>query len=123
MMRSVFIALIALAIGLGNGSAQTSGDVRPNLQSMTGAVKAVTPVSLTIERGGNDIAFSVDSSTRVIAKGKGAQARDLLNRERPKQRRLTELVNTGDQVAVRYETGVGTMNAVEVRVLRRSALK
>jgi hypothetical protein len=121
MMRSVFIALIALAIGLGDGGAQTSGDARPNLQSMTGVVRAVTPVSLTIVRGGNDIAFSVDSSTRVIAKW--AQARDLLNRERPKQRRLTELVNAGDQVAVRYETGAGTMNAVEVRVLRRSALK
>jgi hypothetical protein len=116
MVRSAcFIVAIVFAIRVDNASAQTNGDARSNAQSMTGVVKTVTALSLTLEHGGHDIAFRVDASTRVIGRGTWS---DLLLRERPKGRSVSDLLHAGDQVTVRYRVSGSAMNALEVRVLK-----
>jgi hypothetical protein len=110
-VRLVYLTLaVAVAIGISTASAQTNGKARSKVQSTTGVVKAVAASSLTIERGGNEIAFGVDSSTRFLASG--SKVGDLVYRKR----RFTDAVKAGDRVTVRYRQTSGAMIAVEVRV-------
>ena len=110
MVRLLYLTpAVALAIGISTASAQTNGNARSKVQSTTGVVKAVAASSLTIERGGNEFIFGVDSSTRFLASG--SRVGDLVYRKR----RLTDAVSAGDHVTVRYRQSNGAMNAVEVR--------
>jgi hypothetical protein len=117
MVRLGYLTLaIAVAIGINAASAQTNGKASSKLQSMAGVVKAVSVSSLTLERGGTEIVFGVDSSTRVLAKG---GPRDLVYRIPERGRRLTDIVKAGDRVTVRYRQSGSAMNAVEVRVVQK----
>ena len=116
MVRLVYLTLaIAVAIGISAASAHTNGQASSKVQSMGGVVKVVSGSSLTLEHGGSEIVFGVDSSTRVIGKGR---ARDLLRRI--PERRLTDIVKAGDRVTVSYRISGSAMHAVEVRVLKSS---
>jgi hypothetical protein len=113
MVRLMYLTLaVAVAISISTASAQTNGKARSNVQSTAGVVKAVAASSLTIERGGNELTFGVDSSTRFLASG--SKVGDLVYRER----RFTDAVKAGDHVTVRYRQANGAMNAVEVRVVQ-----
>jgi hypothetical protein len=114
MVRLVSLTLaIAVAIGISAAGAQTGGTVSSKVQSITGVVKTVSASSLTVERGGNEILFAVDSATRVLTRG---GPRDLVYRER--RPKITDFVKAGDQVTVRYRLLGSAMNAVEVRVVQ-----
>jgi hypothetical protein len=114
MVRLVYLTLaVVVATGISTASAQTNGMARPKVQSTTGVVKAVAASSLTVERGGSEIMFGVDSSTRFFAPG--SKVGDLVYRKR----RLTDAVKAGDQVTVKYRQSSGAMNAVEVRVAQK----
>jgi hypothetical protein len=115
MVRLVNLTLaVSVAMGISAASAQTNDEARSKLRLMTGAVKAVSASSLTLERGGNQImVISIDSSTRLLAKGR---ASDLVYRW---PRRLTDHVKAGDRVTVTYRQSGSAMNAVEVRVLQK----
>ena len=115
MVRLVSVTLaIALAIGVYAASAQTGGTGGSKVQLMAGVVKAVSVSSLTLERGGNEIVFGLDASTRLLAKGR---ARDLLRRT--PERRIADIVKPGDRVTVRFRQSGATMSAVEVRVFQK----
>jgi hypothetical protein len=114
MVRMVYLTLaVAVAIGISAASAQTNGQPSSKVQSMTGVVKAVFASSLTLERGGNEIRFGVNRSTRVFAKRRGT-AGDLVGR--PGGRPLTDFVKVGDHVTVSYRQSGSALNAVEVRI-------
>jgi hypothetical protein len=115
MVRMAYLTLgVAVAIGISAASAQTKGQASSKVQSMTGVVKAVFASSLTLERGGNEIRFGVNRSTRVFAKTAGV--RDLVYRP---GRPLTDFVKAGDHVTVSYRQSGSAMTAVEVRVARQ----
>jgi hypothetical protein len=110
-MRCLVFALLSVAIGVGNGGAQTR-DSHSRVQSMTGVVKTASDSSLTIVRGRDEFTFDVDLSTRVVARG---------GPSRNPERRLTfpDVVKPGARVAVRYRQLGSAMSAVEVRVVYR----
>jgi hypothetical protein len=105
-----------LAIGNSAAHAQTGSSVSSNVQSQTGVVKTVSASSLIIERGGNEIRFAVDSSTRVLGKKTDQmRAEELVWR----QRRFSDFVKPGDQVTVKYRRSGGVITVVEVLVNQR----
>jgi hypothetical protein len=117
MARLVFLTLaVAVALGISASSAQTNGQPNSKVQSMTGAVKAVSASSLTLERSGNEVRFAVNRSTRVFAKGKAA-INDLVYRSPGPP--LTDFVKVGDQVTVGYRLAGISLIAVEVRVTKK----
>ena len=120
-MRVVHLTLTVLVfLGISDAGAQTGGQASPNVQSMTGVVKAVTVSSLTVERDGKSLMFGVDSSTRVFAMGRaGAGLRDLVLRTPPPKVAITDFIKAGDRVTVKYGQSGRTLNAVEVRVERK----
>jgi hypothetical protein len=114
MWRLVCLTLaIPLAIGNSAAALQTGGKVSSNVQSQTGVVKTVSASSLTIERGGHEFRFAVDSSTRVLGKTTDKmRAEDLVLR----QRRFSDFVKPGDQVMVKYRQLGRVITALEVLV-------
>jgi hypothetical protein len=118
MVRLAYLTLAVLvAIGTSAASVQTNGKASSKVRLITGAVKAVSASSLTLELGGHKImVIGVDSSTRLLAKA-GVRVGDLVYRE--PARRLTDLVTAGDRVTVTYRQSGSAMNAVEVRVVQK----
>ena len=85
----------------------------------TGTVKAVAADSLTVSgAGGKDMMFSIDSSTKVVAKGastkSAAQGGKLM---------IADAVKAGDRVSVTYHEMDGKMHAAEVRVTGKGTTK
>jgi hypothetical protein len=119
MARLVYLTLAVAVTMAISASAQTDGQASARVQSTSGAVKAVGDWSLTVQRSGNEITFSLDRSTRVLARGRnGTGPRDLVLRTPPTPgRSLADFVKAGDPVAVRYRQSGNAMIAVEVRVV------
>ena len=115
MMRLYLTLTVLMFLGTSDVGAQTGGQDRPNAQSMTGVVKALSASSLTVERNGTDMKFGLDSSTRIFARGR-AGGRDLVWRTPPPKIRITDFVKVGDPVTVKYRPSGSTVTAVEVRV-------
>lgn len=112
MTRSaVFVLAAAICSCVAN--AQTDRPPSAGIKLMTGVVKAVSPSSLTLKIGGNDVTFDLTSSTRFVGKG---MASDLVLRwPRPLP------IKRGDQVKVRYRVVNRAMRAIEVRVQKSGA--
>jgi hypothetical protein len=107
-----FMLAVSVAVGISASGAQTNGESRSNVQSMTAVVKVVSVSFLTVERAGNVMTFGVNSSTRVLTRARAvARPDDLVLRP---GRRITDVVNTGDKVTVRYRQSGSAMMAVEV---------
>jgi hypothetical protein len=81
-------------------------------------VKAVSASALTVQRGDNEITFGVNTSTRILASGRGP-TRDLVLRIPAPVPKLTDFVKAGDQVTVKYRQSGNAMIATEVRAARR----
>lgn len=118
MKRVMYFTIgTAIAAGISAAAAQTGDRASPNVQSMTGVVKALSASSLTVERGGKDMMFGVNASTRVFATGRGgARGRDLVFRTPPPKVPITDFIKAGDRVTVKYRQSGRTLDAVEVRV-------
>jgi hypothetical protein len=124
-MRVLHLTLVVvLAGGVSAPRAQTDDNSRSIGLSMSGVVKAVSVASLTIERDGTKVLFTVNASTRLIRRGPapGPQvgrypngARDLVLRNPPAS--LADLVKPGERVGVRYRQSDSALLAVEVRVM------
>jgi hypothetical protein len=115
-----FTLVVLLAVGIGTARAQSDRKSASGTLSMSGVVKAVSASTLTIERNGAEILFSVRSSTRVFKRGGGGPgvypngARDLVARPSPV---FADLVKPGERVTVRFRRAGSALQAVEVRVL------
>jgi hypothetical protein len=122
-VRLLYLTLsVVLVGGLSTSRAQTDGKTSSSGPSMSGVVKAVSASSLTIERDGAEVVFSVTSSTRLLRRGPASPgpgvypngARDLVLRPPPP---ISELVKPGERVTVRFRPSGSVLRAVEVRVV------
>ena len=121
-MRLLYLTLVVvLAGGVSAAGAQTSGKDRSSGPSVNGVVKAISDSLLTIERDGIEVAFSVNSSTRVLKPGRQTGpgyypngARDLVGRT---GLRITDVLKPGERVTVRFRQSGPALQAVEVRVV------
>ena len=89
----------------------TAGGTDPETKIAAGKVKTVSPDSLTVQSGGQDLRFGIAKSTLVLGAGAGTATRAAGGRIA-----ITNLVNAGDGVSVSYVDAGGALNAAEVRV-------
>jgi hypothetical protein len=116
MKRVVCLTVAAvLAVGIGLATAQQK-PATAKTQSTNGVVKAVTASSLTVENGGKSMAFTVASSTHLLARGSTAKTKEVQAAGAPGLV-ITDMVHVGDRVTVSYSSAGTVMTAVEVRVL------
>jgi hypothetical protein len=104
-------------------SVGNTGDAKPSDMVSNGTVKSVTANAITISgsSGGGATftqSFTIDPSTKVIARGAGTAAA-------PKGGKLalTEAVASGDRVSVSYHEGGGALQASEVRVITKAGAR
>ena len=111
---------VLLAAAASTALAQTERSAPARGPSMTGVVKAVSPATLTIERDGAEVLFSVTAATRLFGRGMRGPgdypngARDLVGRPAP---RLPDLLKPGERVTVRFQPSGSVLRALEVRIL------
>ena len=99
---SAFVLLLGIS-AFAQGKAKT--------QSMSGAVKAVSSSSITVEGGGKSMTFNVTPSTKLLAKGSTAKTKER-KAAGAAGLQITDMVKVGNSVVVRYSG----MEATEVRV-------
>jgi hypothetical protein len=120
-MISVLVALI-VAAGASHATAQTAATQKSGAsmaaKKAQGVVSAVTSDSVTVKAAGKDMMFSVDSSTKVVAKGAGTKSEAAGGKMS-----ITDAVGMGDRVTVSYHDMDGKMHASEVRVTAKATHK
>ena len=99
--------LLAAFIAVGMAEAQGTKTVR-------GTVSKAGPDAVTVNVGGQDMTFKVDSSTQVTARG-GSTATRAAKAEGKPGPVLTDIVKTGQGVQVEYHEK--DMHAASIRVL------
>ena len=116
-MRSTLVALTLSTLSVFStpspATAQTSKVARGTIASIAGP-------SLTLKVGDQDMKFSVDSKTTVLAKGastKSARAA-AAGKSGP---HLDELLQTGQSVAVTYNDMAGALHATEIKAILKAA--
>ena len=86
--------------------------------SVTGTVSAVTDSSLTVKAKAGEMVFTIDKDTDVIGIGAGRKSAELKKAGKPTA--ITEFVQTGDSVVVRYHDMGATKHAASVRVTNKA---
>jgi hypothetical protein len=109
MMHASAVQVVPSA-GAGGGSVSTDKPAAAS-RNADGVVKSVSATSLTITSSGKDMTFALDQSTRVVGTGAGTKTAAAGGRIV-----ITDLVATGNRVAVAYTESAGSMKASEVRV-------
>ncbi len=110
-MKHPLVWAVAGLVLLGAGVASEAGQAT---KSARGAVSAVGPDSVSVSVNGQEMKFSVDGKTEVVATGGGTQMRSA-QAEGKGGPPLGSLVKAGQTVEVRYhEAG---MHAASIRVL------
>jgi uncharacterized protein DUF5666 len=99
------------------------GDDKPGDMISTGTVKSVTASALTITGsagGGASFtqSFAIDPATKVVAKGAGTAAA-----AKGGKIALTDAVAAGDRVSVSYHEASSALQASEVRVTMKGAVR
>lgn len=87
-------------------------------QRATGVVSSVSPASVTVKGADGEWTFVVDEKTRVVGTGAGTTARQ--NAAAGAKTMITDLVATGDTVAVTFHEMDGAKHAAEVRVTKKA---
>jgi hypothetical protein len=102
-------------------SVGNTGDAKPSDMVSSGTVKSVAANTITISGSSGGKAtftqsFSVDPSTKVVAKGAGTAAA-----AKGGKLTITEAVAAGDRVSVSYHESGSSLQASEIRVIMKSA--
>jgi hypothetical protein len=79
----------------------------------TGMVKSVSATSLTLNSGGKDMTFTIDSSTKFVGKGLGTKSA-----AKGGKMTATDAVAVGDMARVSYHDMGGMMHAASVTVTK-----
>ena len=86
--------------------------------SATGIVTSVSNASLVIEgKEKHFITFVVDSTTRILARGRITKIRPAIGTPGPK---ITDILHRGDLVTVSFYLTGNTLRAREVRLVRQA---
>jgi hypothetical protein len=89
----------------------------PRAMSASGVVTAVSASSLAIKGTAGESTFAIDEKTAVVGSGLGTKSKSM--KGAGEKSALTDFVQTGDNVSVRYTEADGTKRASEVRVTRK----
>jgi hypothetical protein len=115
MKRLLMIALAVGALCMGQAVGLDAQAAKAKTMNASGTVKAVSGSSLTVTVAGKDMNFTIDGSTKFVAKGLGTKAK-----AGPVS--ATDAVGMGDKVKVAYHDMGGTMHAANVTVTSKAAM-
>lgn len=119
MLRILTFALVAAAIGGADVHAQRAEPAPSTVQRVRGVVKAVSPESLLLTVGANEMAFAVDSTTSVTNPNKkGTFTNDLVYRGTA-PRRITDYVSRGDRVTIVFHESEGALHITQIQVAKK----
>ena len=107
---------VLMAITLLVPASLTFAQAKVKTMTHIGNIKAVAADSLTVTggKGGADMVFTIDTTTKVIAKG--GSHKSAAAKEAGKPLLITDTVKEGQRVRVKYHDMDGKMHAAEVRV-------
>jgi len=104
VVNSVLVLLVWLLVPI---HAQSSKSAR-------GTVTAMAGDTVTVKAGAQDLTFTVDASTRVIAEGGGTASREAAAKGAAGPK-LAEVLKVGDAVEVNYRETGGMLQATTVQ--------
>jgi hypothetical protein len=84
----------------------------------SGTVTSVSSSSLAVKGSAGEDRFAIDEKTAVVGTGAGTKGREM--KEAGTKPQITDFVQTGDTVSVRYREDGGTKHASEVRVTKKA---
>jgi hypothetical protein len=115
-------ALPAVAAGQAKPAPADKGKPAASAKSgnVSGTVSAVSSTSLTVKASGGEETFTVDEKTKVVGAKMGRKA-DAMKKAGEKTV-ITEFVETGDMVRVRYMDAGGAKKAAEVHVTKKAKM-
>src|SRR5689334_24753117 len=113
-MRSTVIAVALAALSVFWGP--TPSTLAADAKVAKGTITAIGGQSLTVKVGDHDMAFDVDSATRVTARGASTKATRLAASGKPGPH-LADVLKTGQAVAVTYSDMAGTFHASDISAI------
>jgi hypothetical protein len=113
-MKPIAYLTAALVLLLSVAGAAVQEKAKP-VESFLGVVKAVSPSSVTVERGTITGVFTVDSKTLVAVQGATAKTKEAKAAGKPGLT-VPDAVHVGDQVMVKYRETNGSMLASNIQV-------
>ena len=113
-MRRVFLVVPVLAVALGwSGGSQALAQAT---KTAKGTVTAMAGDSITVKVKNQDMKFSVDDKTEVIAPG-GSHKTAAAQKTGAAGPKLADVIKTGQAVEVEYHDMGGTMHAASIRAI------
>ena len=86
--------------------------------NVSGTVSSVSNNSLTVKASSGEQTFTIDDKTKVVGAKMGRKAAAM--KKAGEKTVITEFVETGDMVNVRYMDDAGAKKASEVRVTKKA---
>jgi uncharacterized protein YxeA len=120
MKRVAAIALTVMLVALPVLAATAEQEAKPAAKSgnVNGVVSAVTNTSLTVKTSSGEETFTIVEKTKVIGSKMGRQAEAM--KKAGEKTVITEFVQTGDTVSVKFMDDGATKKASEVRVTKKT---
>ena len=95
-----------------------AGEQAAKSGSESGTVASVSASSLAIKGASGESTFTINAKTRIIGTGAGTKGKEI--KEAGAKPQITDFVQTGDTVTVRYREEGAAKVASEVRVTRKA---
>ncbi|HEX5473132.1 MAG TPA: hypothetical protein VFX12_00610 [Vicinamibacterales bacterium] len=112
--------LLVVVPAVASAAQATPAKAPTKAATVRGTVSTVTADSLTITTAkSGDMTFAVDAKTRVVGKGMGTKSNAMKSEKKPTE--ITDFVNVGDTVSVRYGSMDGQNHATSVTVTRKAS--
>ena len=118
-MKQTLVALTLTAAHVLCGGSATFAQTA---QVARGTISAIGGQSLTVKVGGQDMTFTVDQHTTVIARGAGTKATRAVAAGKTGPH-LSEILAAGQWVALRYTDVSGGLYATEIKSVPSAAAK
>ena len=116
-MRSTVIALTLAALSVFWGP--TTSTFAADAKVAKGTITEISGQSLTVKVGDRDMAFNVDSATKVTARGASTKTARLAASGKPGPR-LADVLKTGQAVGVTYSDVAGNYRASEIATIPKA---
>ena len=95
-----------------------AGEQASKSATATGTVASVSGSSLSVKGTSGESTFTINEKTRVVGSGAGTKGKAI--KETGAKPQITDFVQTGDTVSVRYREDGGAKVASEVRVTKKA---
>lgn len=121
-MRRLFVFCVAglfvmaPVYAMAQGASASKPAATKKVMSASGTVSAVTASSITVKGKTTEWTFAVDNDTKVTGPGASHKTDALKDQKKPAV--ITEYVNVGDMVTVKYHDMGDTKHAADVRVTK-----